>query len=132
MNRGCDVKFIGTLLLAFALAPGLAAQSPEETVAGCVEALGGKEAIEKWSDYRAKAEAKFLRYGRELNGNVEIIEKGVKKRTRTELAFGKETFVMVRGRDLRAPPVWEPVVVRGDWMVDAGDGVLEIRDWALA
>jgi DNA polymerase-3 subunit alpha len=42
-----------------------------------------------------------------------------------------ETFVMVRGRDLRAPPVWEPVVVRGDWVVGIGDWVLDIGDWRL-
>jgi hypothetical protein len=38
-------------------------------------------------------------WGRELTGTIEIIEKGNRKRTKTELAFGKSTFVVINAFD---------------------------------
>jgi len=93
------VRTIGVLLLSLAVAPGLDAEGPEEIAARCVEALGGEDAIRKYSDYHAKGDAKFTTFGREFTGTVDIIEKGTKKRVTTELAFGKERFVFVNAYD---------------------------------
>jgi len=73
----------------------LHAQSPQDIVDQCVAALGGASAIVNYNDYQAQGKAKLTMYGRELTGSVEIIEKGRKKRLKTELVFGKDTFVII-------------------------------------
>jgi len=93
------MKKLFVTILGLVAATSLSAQSPQEVVEKAVAAMGGEEAVAKYSDYQAEGEAKYSMWGRELTGTIEIIEKGKKKRTKTELAFGKSTFVMINAFD---------------------------------
>jgi hypothetical protein len=86
-------------MLVAAVATGLYAQSPQDVVEQCVAALGGESAVVKYKDYQAQGQAKLSMYGREFTGSVEIIEQGRNKRLKTELAFGKDTFVIINAYD---------------------------------
>ncbi|MFQ6110082.1 MAG: hypothetical protein ACE5L7_11085, partial [Candidatus Aminicenantales bacterium] len=64
------------------------AQTPEEIVGKCVNALGGEEAVKKFSDYKARGEIKISMRGMELPGKLEAIRKGNRIWRRTEITFG--------------------------------------------
>jgi len=93
------MKKLCVLLLGLVTTTSLLAQDPQEVIKKAVAAMGGEDAVARYSDYQAEGEAKYSMWGRELTGTIEIIEKGKKKRTKTELALGKSTFVMINAFD---------------------------------
>ena len=75
------------------------AQSPQEVVEKCVDALGGEEALKKFSDYKAKGEVKVYMRGTEIPGKLESIVKGKKIWTRVEVVFGRDVYTMLQVYD---------------------------------
>jgi hypothetical protein len=75
------------------------AQNPEEMVEKCVEALGGEEAVMKFSDYKAKGEIKIFTRGMEISGKMESIRKEDKMWNRAEVKFGPMDFVQLQAYD---------------------------------
>jgi len=75
------------------------AQNPQEVVEKCVNALGGEEALKKFSDYKAKGEVKVFMRGTEIPGKLESIIKGKKKWTRVEVVFGRDVYTMLQVYD---------------------------------
>ncbi len=89
--------FIFSLVFLFAV--NLFSQNPKEVVEKCVNALGGEEAVKKFSNYHAKGEIKLSMQGMELPGELESIVIGKKVWSRIELTFGRETFTMLMAYD---------------------------------
>lgn len=75
------------------------AQNPKEIVEKCVKALGGEEAVKKFSNYKVKGEIKVSMRGMELPGKLESIRVGRKVWRRTEMVFGREVYTMLMAYD---------------------------------
>jgi len=93
------MKKISILFLVFLFAANLFAQNPKEVIEKCINALGGEEAVMKFSDYHAKGEVKLSMRGMELPGKLESIVIGRRVWNRIELTFGRETYTMLMAYD---------------------------------
>ncbi|MFB0565762.1 MAG: hypothetical protein ACETWK_08805 [Candidatus Aminicenantaceae bacterium] len=93
------MKKITVFIAIFLFTINIFAQSPEEVVKKCVSALGGEEAVKKFSDYKAKGEIKISMRGMEIPGKIESIIMGKKKWLRAEIVFGKDVFTILQAYD---------------------------------
>lgn len=93
------MKKIGIFFLILLFSVNLFAQNPNEIVKKCVNALGGKEALKKYSNYQAKGEIKVSMYGMELPGTLETIITGRKSWTRIEIGYEGNVYTMIMSYD---------------------------------
>jgi len=93
------MKKISVCVLVILFSINLFAQNPKEVVEKCVNALGGEEAIKKFSDYKAKGEIKVSYRGMTIPGTLESIEKGKRVWSRVEVKFGRDVYVMLQAYD---------------------------------
>jgi len=97
------MKKISVFILIFLFTINVFAQNPKEIVEKCVSALGGEEALKKFSNYQAKGEIKLAMRGTgELAGKLDAIQSGIKSWRKVELAFGKEIYTMTQAYDGKA------------------------------
>lgn len=93
------MKKISIFFLILLFSMNLFAQNPNDIVNKCVNALGGEEALKKYSSYHAKGEVMVSMYGMELPGTLETIEMGRKKWSRLKIAFRREIYTMIMSYD---------------------------------
>jgi len=93
------MKKISVFVLVLFFSISLFAQNPKEIVEKCVNALGGEEAVKKFSNYKAKGEVKISMRGMELSGKLETIQIGRNVWNRTEIKFGRDVFTMLMAYD---------------------------------
>jgi hypothetical protein len=96
------MRKIALYAVCIALATPLLAQSPQDTVAKVLQAMGGPAAISKWRDLDAEGEFKFSFGGNEFVGKIRIVRKGPQSWSKTTLKFGSETFVVITAFDGKA------------------------------
>jgi hypothetical protein len=93
------MKKIGIIFMMMIFSVNAFAQEPKEIVEKCVNALGGEEAVKKFSDYKVKGEIKISMRGMEIAGKVETIQKSNKIWRRAEVKFGPSVFVQLQAYD---------------------------------
>jgi hypothetical protein len=97
---GEDVmKKISICLMVLLFTINVFAQNPKEIVENCVNALGGEEAIKKFTNYKAKGEIKISMQGMELPGKLESIQLVRKIYGRAEMKFGKDIYTIIMAYD---------------------------------
>ena len=97
---GEDVmKKISICFLVLLFSINVFAQDPKEIVEKCVKALGGEEAVRKFTSFKAKGEIKVSMRGMELPGKLESIQSGSKVWGRTEMMFGRDVYTVIMAYD---------------------------------
>ena len=69
-----NIMILFTLIFSF----NLISQDAKTIVNRCTAALGGEEAVRRFSDYQAEGDVKFSMYSYEFPGKIDIIQKGRK------------------------------------------------------
>jgi hypothetical protein len=92
-------KYMGMCVLALCFSLNVFAQNPREIVDKCVAALGGAEAVKKYTSYQARGMMKLAMQGMELSGTLEAIQSGRKTWNRIEIRMGGQTYVVVSSYD---------------------------------
>jgi len=93
------MKKISICFLVLLFSINVFAQSPKEIVEKCVTALGGEEAVKKFTYYKAIGEIKVSMRGMELPGKLESIQLGRRIYGRTEMMFGRDVYTVIMAYD---------------------------------
>ena len=93
------MKHMGICVLTLCFSFNAYAQNPKEIVDKCLAALGGTEAVNKYTSYQARGMMKLAMQGMELSGTLEAIQSGRKTWNRIEIRMGGQTYVVVSSYD---------------------------------